>query len=165
MIDKQKLVGLFLADFAPAALMRQHRIVFFQGDPVGLLEIFLTEPDTNLLGVNGILLHFATPLGRDFLLVGLGIGNAISEPLCSTGGIHCTFFVFAFTLTHGNFPHQFAVQARSVLNRARYGTRPRGAAASREVEGPSARLEGAPPQNHERASASSAGAEDAARVW
>ena len=89
-----------------AALMRQHRIVFLQGYPVGLLEIFLTELDTNLFGINGILLHFATPLGRDFLLMGLPIGNAISESLCSTDGIHCTF-LFAFTLTHEILPHQF----------------------------------------------------------
>jgi hypothetical protein len=104
MIDKEHLLGLLLADFAPAALMRQHRIVFLQGYPVGLLEILLTEPDTNPFGVNGILLHFATPLGRDFLLVGLPIGNAISEFPCSTDGIHCTFFLFAFTLTHEIFP-------------------------------------------------------------
>jgi hypothetical protein len=57
MIDKEQLLGLLLADFAPAALMGQHGIVFLQGYPVGLLEILLTELDTNLFGINGILLH------------------------------------------------------------------------------------------------------------
>jgi hypothetical protein len=161
MIDKEELFGFLPADFAPAALMRQHRIVFFQGYPVALLETAPAAPLPFASGVDRI-----RPLGCDFLLVGLLVSSVGSALLGSKHWILCIFSLLPFTIVRHEFfrlkfcaagairPETGRVKARDLAARM----------TPRAVEGPSGLLERAPRKFTLRARTSSAGAEDGASL-
>jgi hypothetical protein len=127
MVDKQELVGLLAADFAPAALQRQHGVVFLQRDPI-CLEFALATPEsilgTDFFRVDGILLLPATPLCIDLLPVGLHVNSVGGKLLCSIHRIICISFVLPFSMVTHDFPSSIPpLQTRSVLKLGRAKTR------------------------------------------